>query len=365
MHLGLSLLRHHGIAARYVSGYLFAAGSDRRRSRSRSTRTPGWRHCCRPGGGEPVWVGRRPDQPRARRREPRQDRPRSPLRRRAADQGRLPRAREREARRERDDDPARAKRPGVDLALLIAADDRADPPSTRTTLPAGMAIDALESRAMPHRVDATRPRRRAPRAGNGGSWRSSSAPMHQLTTGTTGSPPSSIGCEPPTARRRRSSASASARSRSPSRSVAGRSRQAAQRGWGGSRERARADRAGAVAQWHDDEITLPAGHNCWRTTTAACRRSGCAATSAFSSTPRAHLGSSRRGRATAATRTSTSRPCWTRPRGSPAGPRPTPGRCSPVHRWRPAIHSLALSGPLGFRPRLSGRARVIRLRPGP
>ena len=27
VHLGLSLLRHHGIAARYVSGYLFAAGS--------------------------------------------------------------------------------------------------------------------------------------------------------------------------------------------------------------------------------------------------------------------------------------------------------------------------------------------------
>ena len=34
---------------------------------------------------------RRPDQPHARRREPRQDRPRPPLRRRAADQGRLPR----------------------------------------------------------------------------------------------------------------------------------------------------------------------------------------------------------------------------------------------------------------------------------
>ena len=27
VHLGLALLRHHGIAARYVSGYLFAAGS--------------------------------------------------------------------------------------------------------------------------------------------------------------------------------------------------------------------------------------------------------------------------------------------------------------------------------------------------
>jgi Transglutaminase-like superfamily len=28
VHLGLCLLRHHGIAARYVSGYLFAGGSE-------------------------------------------------------------------------------------------------------------------------------------------------------------------------------------------------------------------------------------------------------------------------------------------------------------------------------------------------
>ena len=28
VHLGLNLLRHHGIAARYVSGYLFTTGRD-------------------------------------------------------------------------------------------------------------------------------------------------------------------------------------------------------------------------------------------------------------------------------------------------------------------------------------------------
>ena len=62
VHLGLCVLRHHGIAARYVSGYLFAApGRRRRRSRSRSTPTPGSRRCCPvAGGGEPVWVGADP-----------------------------------------------------------------------------------------------------------------------------------------------------------------------------------------------------------------------------------------------------------------------------------------------------------------
>ena len=50
---------------------------------------------------------RRPDQPHARRRAPRQDRPRPPLRRRAADQGRLPRAGGVAAERLGADDPQR------------------------------------------------------------------------------------------------------------------------------------------------------------------------------------------------------------------------------------------------------------------
>ena len=78
VHLALILLRYEGIAARYVSGYLFAAPED--------------------GGADSVevdthaWMGGRgPHQPQARRRDAREDRARPLLRRRAADQGRLPR----------------------------------------------------------------------------------------------------------------------------------------------------------------------------------------------------------------------------------------------------------------------------------
>ncbi|MGZ4177113.1 MAG: transglutaminase family protein [Solirubrobacteraceae bacterium] len=64
VHLGLSLLRHHGIAARYVSGYLFAAGSDDRRE-SVEVDTHAWLEALLPVGGqgrdsEPVWVGADP-----------------------------------------------------------------------------------------------------------------------------------------------------------------------------------------------------------------------------------------------------------------------------------------------------------------
>ncbi|MGZ4274383.1 MAG: transglutaminase-like domain-containing protein, partial [Solirubrobacteraceae bacterium] len=64
VHLGLSLLRHHGIAARYVSGYLFAAGSDDRQE-SVEVDTHAWLEALLPVGGqgrdsEPVWVGADP-----------------------------------------------------------------------------------------------------------------------------------------------------------------------------------------------------------------------------------------------------------------------------------------------------------------
>jgi transglutaminase-like putative cysteine protease len=61
VHLGLSLLRHHGIAARYVSGYLFATGSERSEE-SVEVDTHAWLEALLPvpGGGEPVWVGADP-----------------------------------------------------------------------------------------------------------------------------------------------------------------------------------------------------------------------------------------------------------------------------------------------------------------
>ena len=90
-HLALLLLRRHGIGARYVSGYLWAPpAATRTPPRPRSRPTRGSRRCCPGPNGLDLGL-RRPDQPHARRREPRQDRPRPPLRRRAADQGRLPR----------------------------------------------------------------------------------------------------------------------------------------------------------------------------------------------------------------------------------------------------------------------------------
>lgn len=61
VHLALILLRRHGIAARYVSGYLFTApdgGAD-----SVEVDTHAWVEALVPGaggGGEPVWVGADP-----------------------------------------------------------------------------------------------------------------------------------------------------------------------------------------------------------------------------------------------------------------------------------------------------------------
>ena len=61
VHLGVCLLRHHGIAARYVSGYLFASGSGDR-SESVLVDTHAWLEALLPDprGGEPVWIGADP-----------------------------------------------------------------------------------------------------------------------------------------------------------------------------------------------------------------------------------------------------------------------------------------------------------------
>jgi transglutaminase-like putative cysteine protease len=64
VHLGLCLLRHHGIAARYVSGYLFATHGDETRE-SVEVDTHAWLEALLPGargggdasGGDPAWVG--------------------------------------------------------------------------------------------------------------------------------------------------------------------------------------------------------------------------------------------------------------------------------------------------------------------
>jgi transglutaminase-like putative cysteine protease len=61
VHLGLCLLRQHGIAARYVSGYLFAAPRDGSQE-SVEVDTHAWLEALLPvpGGGEPIWGGADP-----------------------------------------------------------------------------------------------------------------------------------------------------------------------------------------------------------------------------------------------------------------------------------------------------------------
>jgi transglutaminase-like putative cysteine protease len=60
VHLGLCLLRHHGIAARYVSGYLFASASGDSRE-SVEVDTHAWLEALLPvGDADPVWVGADP-----------------------------------------------------------------------------------------------------------------------------------------------------------------------------------------------------------------------------------------------------------------------------------------------------------------
>ncbi len=63
-HLALILLRREGIAARYVSGYLFVTNGDES-SDSVEVNTHAWIEALLPGvdGGEPAWVGADPTNP--------------------------------------------------------------------------------------------------------------------------------------------------------------------------------------------------------------------------------------------------------------------------------------------------------------
>jgi transglutaminase-like putative cysteine protease len=55
VHLSLRLLRAHGVAARYVSGYLFAPGEEDGRD-SAEVQTHAWVEALVPGEVEPVWI---------------------------------------------------------------------------------------------------------------------------------------------------------------------------------------------------------------------------------------------------------------------------------------------------------------------
>jgi len=55
-HLALLLLRRHGIATRYVSGYLWAPPSGDDGADSAELETHAWIEALLPGDGEPVWV---------------------------------------------------------------------------------------------------------------------------------------------------------------------------------------------------------------------------------------------------------------------------------------------------------------------
>jgi transglutaminase-like putative cysteine protease len=59
-HLALLLLRRHGIAARYVSGYLFAPPEGEERADSAEVDTHAWVEALVPDGGEPAWVAADP-----------------------------------------------------------------------------------------------------------------------------------------------------------------------------------------------------------------------------------------------------------------------------------------------------------------
>ena len=94
VHLALVLLRRHG-HRRALRQRLPVVGAPRTAADSVEVQTHAWLEALLPGTGGRGRAGlgrRRPDQPPAGGGDPRQDRPRPPLRRRPADQGRLPRA---------------------------------------------------------------------------------------------------------------------------------------------------------------------------------------------------------------------------------------------------------------------------------
>jgi len=55
-HLALLLLRRHGIAARYVSGYLWAPSDGDEEAESAEVETHAWIEALVPAEGDPVWV---------------------------------------------------------------------------------------------------------------------------------------------------------------------------------------------------------------------------------------------------------------------------------------------------------------------
>ena len=59
-HLALLLLRRHGIAARYVSGYLWAPPNGDEGAESAEVETHAWIEALLPAGGEPIWVSADP-----------------------------------------------------------------------------------------------------------------------------------------------------------------------------------------------------------------------------------------------------------------------------------------------------------------
>ena len=73
-HLALLLLRRHGIAARYVSGYLWAPPSGDEGAESVEVDTHAWIEALLPAQRRARLGARRSDQPHARRRDAREDR---------------------------------------------------------------------------------------------------------------------------------------------------------------------------------------------------------------------------------------------------------------------------------------------------
>jgi transglutaminase-like putative cysteine protease len=59
-HLALLLLRRHGIAARYVSGYLWAPPNGDESVDSAEVETHAWIEALVPGDREPIWVSADP-----------------------------------------------------------------------------------------------------------------------------------------------------------------------------------------------------------------------------------------------------------------------------------------------------------------